>query len=236
MLHGILFLSLLSCFSLNAAHISLGAKISTIGIGIEAGRKLTPYLSLRSSFNFFQYNHNFSSSYTFKNNFRLLARNTIKFKIPTQFRFFNIGIVGDFHPYQNPFALSFGLFYNKNGANCSLYTANDPVLLNNIPNPRANFGTVKAEASFNKISPYLGLRYNSGFGNENKWGFTADLGCLYQGNLKISKTMPNNTLVFGQTLFDPIADNLIKKAYKNKFVKWLKFYPVIGFGIHYKFS
>lgn len=219
---------------LNAGTFSIGPKISTLGFGLEASKYINAYFSIRGSINYAFYNHGFKTSYTFKNNIKIWAGNKIDIAIPTRFRLFTLGAVADIRPFQNSFSIGVGLFYNDNGATCKLYTADENVILNGLSNPRKSFGTVYGEANFNKISPYLGLRYDSDHRQESTWNFFAEAGCLFQGNLKISKTLPPGGVVFGEPQFKPIANELIEKAYKDKKLKWLKFYPAFGFGIQYK--
>lgn len=219
---------------LNAGTFSIGPKISTLGFGLEASKYMNNYLSIRGSMQYFFYNHAFNTSYTFKKNMMFLSGNKVNITIPTRFRLFSIGVVADIRPFQNSFSIGAGLFYNNNGATCKLYTADNPIFLNGIPNPRSNFGTVNGEASFNKISPYLGIRYDSDHKQESTWNFFAEIGCLFQGNLKVNKMLPPQGVIFGEPLFAPVADDLIQKSYKNKVIRWLKFYPVIGFGLQYK--
>lgn len=212
---------------------SVGLKVSTLGFGVEYAKYINASFKMRLQGNYFSYAKTFDKIYTTPSSAGPWKNIRVDLKIPSRLRLFSMGGLVDWHPFQNGFSVNAGLFYNGNRVDTFIEPKND-VKTPNATHSKSVFGKIDGWAEFNKISPYLGMRYESHYQMPSSWNFFMEGGCLYQGNIKIQKVLPKGK-VFSLAFFEKTADDLILKAYKNKAINWLKFYPVIGFGVSYKF-
>lgn len=217
----------------NAAKIGIGAKISLLGIGIEAATPLSRKLNLRGGFNFLNYSRGFKNDgihYNGTLNFRSAEAHLDWY------------VLGGFH-------ISPGvLFYNGNKvtANASVpadqtFTlggtqyASDPTGLNPV--------TGNGQLTWPKAAPSI----LAGFGNilprsGRHFGFNFEAGGEYMGaptaTLNLQGTACNtSTSVCANAATDPGIQSSIQAQEKkiNHDLSPFKFFPQIslGFGINF---
>jgi uncharacterized protein (DUF2062 family) len=83
---------------------------------------------------------------------------------------------------------------------------------------------LNAELTFNKVAPYIGIGFDNPLAGAPGLGFTFDLGTFFQGGPKASMTATK--------LLTPSAS---QSGILEDDLKALKFYPVLSFGLYYKF-
>jgi len=119
------------------------------------------------------------------------------------FKLYTAGVLLDYHPKKTPFKLSAGIY-----ANSSTYDGKDHIL----------FSDINIHASYNKIAPYLGIGWSNNK-NQKGWGFTFDIGALYQGKADVRAD---------------ISALGVQIELKDKLDKY-QIIPVIAIGINYTF-
>jgi len=190
-----------------AGNVAVGLKASTLGFGLEATTNVVPsLLNVRLQGNIFNYKKDLTDTgVTYQS----------KFKLRTA------GLLLDVYPFSGKFRLTGGAYYNDNKFDItSKQIGTVTVGGTQYNNPDLN-GTV----NFNKFAPYIGLGWGDAVSEGSPFGFSFELGALYQGTPKTSIT---SNLVSA-------ADIAIeKKTLDNAFNK-MKWYPVVAFGLNYKF-
>ena len=207
-----------------AANLGLGAKIGTLGYGLEVTTGLNNKLNARLGINFFNYQANQTEeSIDYKANLKLNS----------------IAALLDWHPTGGGFRFTGGMFINNNKLELAASGQNDYEIGNDTytGNLQVN-GTV----GFLQTAPYFGLGWGKAPSKTGHWGLGIDLGVLYQGaphvNLNASGTATRQSdgLVIDVTN-DPTfrADLLNEEDKLQHDLKDFKFYPVLSLGIIHKF-
>ena len=209
----------------------VGVKVSSLGIGGEAAVALTHRSNVRVGFNYFSYGDTFNKDgATYKGTLGLRSLQAT----------YDVFLVSSFH-------LSPGvLLYNGNKltANVSVpggqnFTLNNVTYMSDPTDPVAGTGKL----SVYKAAPMILL----GFGNlvpRNGHHFSAsfDIGAAYQGPPRITLNLTGSVCdpsgIFCRSIgSDPsIQANIVSEQAKlNKSASPFRFYPVLSFGVGYKF-
>ena len=212
--------------------LGIGAKVSTLGIGIEAATAVTTRSNLRGSFNFFDYNRNFRDDgihYDGQLNLRSVQVTYDQY------------VAGGFH-------ISPGLLIHNGNRGAATATApagqtfslGGFTYFSNATNPVAGEATV----DFRNLAPLVLV----GFGNvlprnDRRFGVNFDAGVAFQGspNLKLDlrgtacATSPTTNCVNAAT--DPIVQGQTRsqESKMNDDAKALKYYPIVSLGVSWKF-
>jgi hypothetical protein len=211
--HLILVLSAL-CLSVrpsDAYSLSLGGKGGTLGVGMESTYLMSDLVCVIASVNGLKLDAGLSSKKLgFDGNLRLLTAGA------------SVGI----HPFRNGFRVLGGLFYGGNQFNLSAQLT-QTVTLNGQSFTPDQVGSVKTLIHFNRVSPYLGIGFDSVFCQSGPWFLFAEGGILFQGSPK-AKTKSSNA--------HPLIKDYIKRESKKSADKpLLTYYPVASVGIKYIF-
>jgi hypothetical protein len=211
--------------------VGVGVKVSSLGIGGEAAVALTHRSNVRVGFNYFSYSDTFNKDgATYKGALGLRSAQAT----------YDLFLVSSFH-------ISPGvLLYNGNKvtANVSVpggqnFTLNNVSYMSDPADPVAGTGRLRVY----KAAPMVLL----GFGNlvpRNGHHFSAsfDIGAAYQGPPRITLNLAGSACdssgVFCRSVAsDPtIQANVVSEQAKlNKSASPFRFYPVLSFGVGYKF-
>jgi len=211
--------------------VGIGVRVSTLGIGGEVGVALTHRSNVRVGFNYFSYGDTFGKDgVTYKGSLDLRSVQAT----------YDLFLVSSLH-------VSPGvLLYNGNqvSANASVpggqsFTLNNVSYLSDAANPVAGTGKLTVY----KAAPMLLV----GFGNlvprnGRHFSFSFDIGAAYQGPprvaLNLTGTACDPSGVFCRSISsDPsIQSNIVAEQAKlNKSASPYRFYPVVSFGVGYKF-
>jgi hypothetical protein len=203
------------------AEVGVTTSLGTTGLGVHLTVPVQSNLNARFGMNALNYSYSGTSSnvdYDFK----------LKLK--------TFDALLDYYPMDGQFRISGGLIYNGNkiDANGRSNSAGT-YTLNGKTYSSADIGSVNGKVDFRKIAPYLGIGWGNAVSKEKGWGFSTDLGVMFQGS-------PNTTLTSSgcnlpstaacETLASDLAAqnrDLADKA--NDF----KAYPVVRVGVSYKF-
>lgn len=195
---------------------AVGAKMGTLGVGVEMTAGITPYLNGRLGLNGFTINYEGEEDdvdYDF------------------DMDLFTVGFLLDYHPFEKSgWRATAGLMINQNGADMDA-TPDDKeeVEIGDVKYTGAQTGTLSGELDFNDIAPYLGFGYGNAVDQEGNWRFSFDLGVLFQGSPDISYKVENPKGDIPRAEVEKEKENL------EDDLDVFEFYPVISFGVTYRF-
>lgn len=193
-----------------------GLGVSTLGVGVNAGYKVNNLFKVRAVGNYFKLNKTINDDdLTYKGKLRM----------------FTIGALGDWHCLGNGFRVTGGLMYNGNQLNLNV-TPSSSHSYNGVTYTPQQIGTVKGTLKFRRVAPYLGIGFDSGHESNSGFSFNADLGVLFQGNVRGKINSISGLAANDATTIENVKNDVVKAANKKKIIKYL---PVISIGISYKF-
>lgn len=195
---------------------AMGAKASTLGLGVEGNVGLLPRLKFRTGVNLFYFS---------------LDADTSNIDYNVEVDLVSFPVVLDLHPFRDSgFRISAGVLINYNHADLEGVSKNG-YKINGTVYSAEQLGTLSGDVDFNKISPYVGIGWETSAGKTKGWSFSCDLGVAYHGKadveLKASSPL-NGDPIFQKALAkeeQEIEDNLAD----------YQFYPVVSIGVTYKF-
>jgi hypothetical protein len=219
------------CFGQEFPEIAAGAKVSSLGIGVEGTLGLTKRSNVRGAFNFFNYNDTFTKdglNYGAKLGFRSLQ------------------FVYDQYVFKG-FHVSPGLLaYNGNHMDGSAFVpAGQSFKLGNVryfsgqTNPID--GTARVE--FRKAAPMVLFGVGNPLPKSGRhFGFNMDAGVVFQGSPSTTLALTGTACAISPTAgcvnaaTDPIVQSNIQaeRSKLNDDLKPLQYYPLISFGVSWK--
>jgi hypothetical protein len=214
---GVAFLVAIAAPNLFAegSNFALSAKAGTLGLGLEGSTSLNPNFNARVGANTFSYDYgNTASGIKYDVDLKLLTL---------------AGLV-DWFPFSNGLRLSAGAMVNYNELDMNATSSSSYEIGGTTYTP-ADVGTLSGNLDFNRLAPYLGVGFGNPFEKDSSWSFNFDLGVLFQGSpdLSVSTTGALATNAAFQADLEKEKQDL--KNTLNEF----KYYPVISFGITYRF-
>jgi hypothetical protein len=133
------------------------------------------------------------------------------------------------HPFKNGFKILAGVFYDGNQFNLSSRLRHNVTIEGRTFTPE-QVGKPGLIIHFNRVSPYLGIGFDSAFCADSSWSLTGELGVLFQGSPKV------NLKKAGEIKTPPQLQAYIKQKAKHAADKFLlKYYPVLSIGAKYSF-
>ncbi len=194
----------------------VSAQISTLGIGLNVSHALySDYLNLRGQYNYLAYNTTINVN-DVDNNARL--------------NFNTLGLLLDYMPFGGSFRITGGLYHDNRSVDIS---GSNVSIGDNLT------GSGNAGIKFSPIAPYLGIGVGSQAASSlDKKGFMVsfDAGVLFQNpsayaNLTCNSTTPG---ACDQAQFDQQKQQWINDT-NNSLGTFGKLYPVLSFGLGYRF-
>lgn len=223
------------------SHLSIGLRMSTLGIGVQAATPVNDYFNLRAGFDVLSFktgnidmglddpNEKFYDAFGY----------TPEYKMKASIEFFNGNILLDYHPTKGIFHLTGGIYIgnNKLKARGDLVDGNGkPVVLptEDIEWPTLNFdghqlvldGTnLNANAKMGGlIKPYLGMGIGRAIGKDNRLSFKFELGAIYQGSYELTQEGRKVSTNSGNDVhFEDVGT----------YTRWLKWWPMMNFQLSY---
>jgi hypothetical protein len=214
-----------------ASRFALAFKASTLGLGPEAGMRLTRHLNVRVGVNAFDYRRNLSDDGV---------------AYDSAFRLRSVQALVDWFPFAQSFHLSAGLLvYNGNhvSANASvplnqIISAGDENVISNPTNPI----TGRATSTVRPVAPMIGIGFGNLVAHARHIGFSVDFGVVFQG-------APHSTLTFNGSACDvsgmfcadvagdpSIQSQAISETHTiNRDLFFLRYYPFLSLELGYRF-
>ena len=209
----VLFLSVASFVvphELKAQGYAAAVKVGTQGVSLQAYRALSSYFNVSLGASILSYNAN-------------NVEHTSDYKVDGDLKLSNISALADWFPFASSFRLTGGLVVNLNKVS-AVITPTVTKVTGNIQYTPDKLGNVTADITFKKPAPYLGLGFGNPTSGSPGLGFTFDLGAFYHGKPQATMT--------GTKLLTPMES---QGPQLQSNLSWFQFYPVLSFGISYKF-
>ncbi|MBK4735895.1 hypothetical protein JJB74_14845 [Noviherbaspirillum sp. DKR-6] len=93
----------------------------------------------------------------------------------------------DWFPRAGSFRISGGLIYNGNHIDATARPdASASYTFNGVTYTSSDIGSANGRIDFRKFAPYLGIGWGNAAAKNKGWGFTADLGLMFQGSASVS--------------------------------------------------
>ncbi|MDX8397465.1 MAG: hypothetical protein R8K49_04000 [Mariprofundaceae bacterium] len=199
----------------HAGDVALGAKVGTLGFGLEATTNVVPMLvNVRLQGNIFNYNKNITDT-------------DLTYEAKLKLR--SVGLLADIYPFAGKFRITGGAYYNGNKLTMTGRPTAGNITINNVNYTTAQLGTVKSTIDFNKFAPYVGIGWGDAISSGSPFGFSFELGALYMGKPKTSITAT------GPSAAAAAADIAVEKKKLDDSMNNMKFYPVATVGVNWRF-
>lgn len=212
--------ALVALFSLMASSPSaladdfwVGAKVGTLGLGLEAAWRPIPWMDLRAGGNLYDYEESGSQA-------------GINYDATLQLSTYYL--TANFLFPASPFRISVGGFSNSNEVQM-ISAENSTFNIGGTSYSAADVGTLSSITSFDSTSPYLGAGFD--FSLFGKVGLSLDFGVLWQGDPKVSLTA-NGLLADDPTFIASLEEERIEL---EDDMDALKAYPVVSLGFNFNF-
>jgi hypothetical protein len=193
--------------------VGLTAKVGTLGLGGDLTLGINDYLGVRVQGNWLKlsgYSRADEGTYYIDANLN------------------SYGVLLDVHPFGGGFRLSGGLLANRNNLDLRAdLTA--PVELDDQDFLLSDF---TGKVTFEETAPYLGFGFGNAAGRDGRWHFACDFGVMIQGSPMISASA-TSSLPELQPAVDAALANDVADLQDD--VDPFKYYPVISFGVSYRF-
>ena len=197
----------------------IAPRISTLGGGLEVAKGLTPWLGLRGGVNYFTYTYDSQES---GNDYEL------------ELELKSFGLFVDLHPFKQAFRITGGFLINGNEINGNAkLAAGEKFDLDGTEYSLAG-NRASMALTYETFAPYAGFGWDTTFGDDDRWGFTFDLGVVFSGSpdLAINASVDSNN----QAIINEFESKKKKEVDEvkedlNDFELW----PVISAGIVFQF-
>lgn len=213
---GLVFIVIFFCSSLaHAEGTALTGRLGTLGGGLELTRSLSETVNARVGVNFFTYEYTGEES-------------DIEYEF--DLNLFSASALLDWHPFGGVFRLSGGLVLNNNELDSTARPL-EITAIGDVDYTPEEIGTLTGNIDFNNLAPYAGIGLGNAVAGDKKWGVVLDIGVMFQGT-------PDASLAAdGLLSTDPAFLAELAKEEKDlqDELDTFKYYPVISFGITYRF-
>ncbi len=191
----------------------IGARVSTLGAGLEVGDTFSPNWDVRLLANGFDYDAN---------------RTVDDIRYDGKLKMGSFGVQADWHPIANgPLYLTAGVYANNNKIDANA-NPSGTVNIGNLPFTSAEIGTLNGHAKFNSTAPYLGIG--------GRWGMgpvyvRLEAGAYFQG--KADVTLTNNGIFASDPTFQ--SQLAIERQNLQHNLNDFSTFPVVALGVGYRF-
>lgn len=200
------------------ADVGVLLKAGTLGAGLDVSKGISETLALRLQANAFSYDEDITES-------------DVEYSADLDLK--SAGLLLDWHPFSGAFRVSAGAYWNGNETAATGRPTGGTYEINGVTYASSDIGSLNGQIDFESVAPYFGI----GFGSAPKAGrgmsFSFDLGVLYQGEPNVGLTV-----VCGPSVPDCNqlqSDVAAEQVSLQDDLKDFKFYPVVSFGIGYRF-
>lgn len=196
----------------------IAPRISTLGGGLEVAKGITPWFGLRGGANYFTWDYDGEES-------------DIKYDSNLELKSF--GLFADVHPFKQAFRISAGFLINGNELTGKGKLTGNSFDIGDGSYSSNDVTSLAFDLSYSTFAPYLGIGFDTTFGDDDRWGFVFDLGILFSGSAKAS--LAYNTTLTGNAL-DTLNNNIEKERKDiQDGLDDFEFWPVVSSGLIYQF-
>jgi hypothetical protein len=208
----VVFLTLLFTNTVSAQNYGFGVKAGTPGFGADIMRSFGSKFNLRLGAAYFSIAPDGGGGED-------------DYEYTADVKLFSIMLLGDYFPFNNAIRITFGGIVNLNKGDVDLVPTESYTVGGDTYTPE-ELGVLSASIDFNRIAPYIGLGLGNPMKGRRHLQFTFDAGTMYQGGARVDLSATG--------LLGPSAAHDQEQQLEDN-LSWFKWYPVMSFGIVYKF-
>lgn len=216
----------LGTLSVQAADVAWSLRASTLGLGLEVTASLTERIAVRVGANGFAFDTD-------------LTESGIDYEADLQL--LSVSALVDWHPAANGFRVSAGLLINENELDLTGESDQDEFEIGDTTYTSDNL-RLSGLLDFEPVAPYLGIGWNSTFTKDRGWGFSVDLGVVFQGEPRVTlngsgRAVRQSDGFAVDAATDPRfqQDLLAEEDNLERELDDFEFYPVVAIGAVYRF-
>lgn len=211
--------ALISVSGVHARDLGITAEVGTTGLGFHLVAPIKDNLNARFGVNAF--NRSFNEE-----------TNDASYDVSLKLRTFDALL--DYYPMGGGFRVTGGVIYNGNRVTARAEPTGGTYTFNGNVYTSAQVGQVDGRIDFNNVAPYLGIGFGNALAPQKGWGFSADLGVMFQGSPEARLSSSGCTA--GAAVCSQLASDLAAESRDlNDEVRDLRYYPVLRVGVSYKF-
>ena len=200
----------------HAEGIGVGAKVGTLGFGLEITKGFTPSINGRIGFNSFGFDASGTES---------------DIDYDADLNMESVAALVDWHPFSGGFRATAGLLLNNNKLEMTAKSAVSYDIGGTTYTP-AEIGTFGGTVDFNDVAPYVGIGWGNAVEKGQRLTFAVDVGVLMQGSPNVDFTASGGTLSTDPTL---LADLATEEAQLEDDLNDYDLFPVISLGLAFQF-
>jgi hypothetical protein len=205
--------------------ISIGAQlggIAGVGLGLNVKYKIDDQFGVRAGFDMFSVSD------------VDVEDEEVDYKFDAKIQDFSMLI--DWHPWCGSFRTSAGLIINSSELDGVLTpSSNLDFEIQGQKFYAKDIGSIDTLADFDPVAPYIGIGGDTSFAKDKGWGFTYDLGVIFQGAAKVNYT-PHYTDLAPEYIKKDLNKQLeIEKKSLQDELDQYEILPYVSIGFNYKF-
>ncbi len=163
------------------SNVSIGASIGDFGFGGNVKYKINDQFGIRAGFDMFTLdNDTINDLLADEDSLKDIDIDDAKLKIQ------DFNFLVDWHPWSGNFRTSFGLIVNNSDLTGTLTPKSVTYTFSGYTFDTKDVGSIDITTDFDPVAPYLGIGGDTSFDKDSGWGFTYDLGVIFQGAAKVS--------------------------------------------------
>jgi hypothetical protein len=192
---------------------AIGAKTGTLGLGGEFTAKVTPSVNWRVGYNTLDFDYDD------------VELDDVDYDASLDFSSFTA--LADWHLFEGTFRISGGVISMDH--TCKLdgrLKEGATIDIGDNEYNQSQVGTLTRKVQFDKVAPYIGIGWGNPFIKNSRLGLACDLGIAFTGSPAVSVSSTGSV---------SRSDLKIEKDQIEDDLDVLKFYPVVGLSIYYRF-
>lgn len=202
-----------------AERFAVGVQGGTTGLGVEGQFAASNQLTLRASFDSFQYDTDFSSD-------------DIDYEGELDLN--QGGVFVDYHPGGGAFFVSGGAYVGDRRATVRA-ASGASATINGTVYTGAQIGTLEGEADFGDVAPFVGLGFNNTFTGASRLGFKALVGAAFGEDPSVSLRRVGGIALPAAVQAQLEADLRAEEESLRSDIEDYSIYPVVQVGLAYRF-
>jgi hypothetical protein len=236
LLVGMILTTQVTASDIGYAGTSIGGQIGIFGVGANLKGKFFDNFGVSVGFDDFTYN-----------DIEIVDNEvTYNFDVKTQ----DFLATLDWHPYASSFKASAGVVINNSNLDGTVRPTNETTFIfNGVTYSTSDIAKVDVTSEFDPIAPYIGFGWDTSWEKDSGFGFTFDVGLIYQGSATVDysvayKEIPKTGNAAVDAAASDARDDLIREVNANLDIEKkslqaelddYEFLPYIAIGVNYKF-
>lgn len=210
---------------IHATGNGISLDVGTTGVGLHLSAPVLDSVNVRVGFNYYK-------NYGFKTD-------TDRINYDLDLNIKNFDVLADWFPTRSEFRVTGGLVYNRNTIDgVGLPKQSGAFSVQGQTFSVAQLGRIDGQIDFRSVAPYLGVGWGNAASDMRGWGFTGDVGVMFQGRPRVTLgtsgcSLPSPGCELLSVALVPVIRTETDRL--NDDFKHYRYFPVIRVGITYRF-